>query len=177
MDTLQVNNRTLRLVRGDITDLDIESFVFYAQADLSLGAGFGGAIAVRGGPAIQEELKRYGTRKTTEVVVSDAGELKAKYIVHAVGPRFQEENLEEKLRTTIINSLKAADEKGIERIAFPPMGTGFYGVPLDVSARVTTDTIAEYLAGETRLKEVIICVQDSREQTPFEAYLSSRAAV
>jgi len=175
MDTVQVNNRTVRLVRGDITDLEIESFVFYARHDLMLGSGYGGAIAVRGGPGIQEELKQFGTVKTTEAVVTDAGELKAGKIIHAVGPRFQEENIEDKLRATILNVFKAAEENGIRQIAFPPMGTGFYGVPLDVSARVTIDTITEYLQGNTALEDVVICLQDSREFNPFQAYLSTRA--
>ncbi len=177
MSSMQVNNHTLRLVRGDITDLDIESFVFYARHDLSLGSGYGGAIAVRGGPSIQEQLKAMGPLETTEVAVSDGGELKAKYIIHAAGPRFQEENIEQKLRTTIINCLKAAEEKGIKKIAFPPMGTGFYGIPLDVSARVTTESIKEYLNGNTSLEEVHICVQDNREETPFESYFASRETV
>jgi O-acetyl-ADP-ribose deacetylase (regulator of RNase III) len=177
MDTVRIDNRILRLVRGDITDLDIESFVFYARHDLNLGSGYGGAVSVRGGPTIQEQLKEMGPLETTEVAVSDAGDLKADYIIHAVGPRFQEENIEEKLRATIINCLKAADEKGIKKIAFPPMGTGFYGIPLDVSARVTTETIKGYLAGDTSLEEVHICVQDNREQAPFETYFTSREPV
>lgn len=175
MDTVQVNERTVRLVRGDITDLEFESFVFYARHDLALGSGYGGAIAVRGGPSIQEKLKRFGTLETTAAVVSDAGELKARYIIHAVGPRFQEEDIEGKLRKTIINVFKAAEETGIKQIAFPPMGTGFYGVPLDVSARVMIDTISEYLRGHTKLQDVIICLQDSREFNPFQAQLNARA--
>jgi O-acetyl-ADP-ribose deacetylase (regulator of RNase III) len=175
MDTVQVNNRTVRLVRGDITDLEFESFVFYARHDLALGSGYGGAIAVRGGPGIQEELKQFGTLKTTEAIVTDAGELKAKYIVHAVGPRFQEENIDDKLRATILNALKIAEEKGIKQIAFPPMGTGFYGVPLDVCARVMIDTITEYLRGATGFEDVAICLQDSREFNPFQTYLGARA--
>lgn len=175
MDTVQVNNRTVRLVRGDITDMEFESFVFYARHDLALGSGYGGAIAVRGGPGIQEELKQFGTLKTTEAVVSDAGELKAKYIIHAVGPRFQEENIDDKLQTTVLNVLKVAEEKGIKQIAFPPMGTGFYGVPLDVCARVMIDTITEYLRGATGFEDVVICLQDSREFNPFQAYLGTRA--
>lgn len=175
MDTVQVNNRTVRLMRGDITDLEFESFVFYARHDLALGSGYGGAIAVRGGPGIQENLKEFGSLKTTEVIVTEAGELKARYIIHAVGPRFQEENTEDKLRTTILNVFRAAEERGIKKIAFPPMGTGFYGVPVDVCARVMIDTITEYLRGANGFEDVVICLQDSREFNPFQAYLNTRA--
>lgn len=165
---LEIKNSTLRLIKVDITDFEIESFVYYAQHDLVLGSGFGGAITVRGGPSIQEELKEHGTLKTTEAVISSAGNMKAQHIIHSVGPRFREENLEEKLKTSILNVLKLAEEKGITAIAFPPMGTGFYGVPLDTSAEITVNTLREYLEGDTKIKDVAICVNDSREYQPFE---------
>lgn len=172
-DELRVNSSALRLLMCDITDLNIESFVYYARHDLTLGSGFGTAISVRGGPSIQEELKKFGALETTEVVVSSAGEMKAKYIIHAVGPRFQEEDIVSKLKTTVHNCLKHAEEKGITAIAFPPMGSGFYGVPLDVSAQVTLNTIKEYLSGETKIKDVVICLLDSREFKPFQNQLSA----
>ncbi|MFH1581090.1 MAG: macro domain-containing protein, partial [Pseudomonadota bacterium] len=130
-DTLNVNRGKLRLIRDDITLLKVDSFVYYASHDLILGSGFGGAISVRGGPSIQEELKDIGPLETTDVYISGAGDLEANYIIHAVGPRFQEESLNKKLEQTIANTLHAAEEKGIKSIAFPPMGAGFYGVPLD----------------------------------------------
>lgn len=175
-DQIKVNESSMRLMIGDVTDIEIQSFVFYAQHDLKIGSGFGTAIAVRGGPTIQEELKKHGTLNTTDVVVSKAGAMKADYIIHAVGPRFQEEDIEGKLKTTIMNTLRIAEEEGIETIAFPPMGTGFYGIPLDVSARITLQTIQEYLSGSTRLKDVVICLQDKREYKPFQAQLSALSA-
>ncbi len=170
-DKLQINNSTLSIIKGDITDLEIEAFVYYAQEDLALGAGFGNSISMRGGPSIQKELQEIGPKKTTEVVLSSAGEMKADYIIHAVGPKFQEEDLETKLKETIMNSLKLADLKGIKKIAFPPMGSGFYGVPLDQSARVMFETISEYLSGETEIDEVVICLLDNREFKPFQEQL------
>lgn len=164
---MTINNSILRLTKGDITSLDIESFVFYARHDLVLGSGYGTAISLRGGPSVQEELKRLGPLSTGEAVVSSAGEMKAKYIVHAVGPRFQEDDLERKLRTTVLNALQQAESKGITAIAFPAMGAGFYGVPLPVSARVTLESIRDYLEGATRIMEVVVCLLDNREFTPF----------
>ncbi len=172
-DSIKVKNCNLRLLKGDITDLDIESFVYYATEDLALGSGFGTAIAVRGGPTIQKELNEIGKIQMTEAVISAAGEMKTKYIVHANGPKFQEEDLPEKLKTTIINSLKRAEEKGIKAIAFPPMGAGFYGVPLDQSAEITLTTIKEYLSGETKLDDVVICLFDNRDYLPFEKKFAS----
>jgi len=171
-DTLSVGKSTVRLVKGDITDLEFDAFVYYAAESLALGSGFGTAISMRGGPSIQEELKQHGTRNITEAVVTGAGEMKANYIIHAVGPKFQEENLPEKLRTTIVNALKAAEEKGIKQVAFPPMGAGFYGVPLLQSADITLTTIAEYLKGDTGIDDVAVVLMDSREYQPFESKLS-----
>jgi O-acetyl-ADP-ribose deacetylase (regulator of RNase III) len=165
----------IRLVKGDITDLEIESFVYYAQHDLQLGSGYGTAISIRGGPAIQEELKKLGSIKTTEVVVTDGGNLKAKYIIHAVGPRFQEENTESKLEVTIINVIKEAEAKGISSIAFPAMGAGFYGIPLEMCAKITINTITDYLNGDSKIKDVVICLLDSREYKPFSEYLEARS--
>ena len=174
-DELRVNGRTLRIIKGDITDLEIESFVYYAQHDLSIGSGFGTAIAMRGGPTIQAELTPMGPLQTTQVVASTAGEMKATHILHAVGPRFQEPDLESKLQTTLRNCLKLAEEKGIKQVAFPPMGAGFYGVPLDVSARITLGTIKEHLNSDTGLDQVVVCLMDKREYLPFEKQLASMA--
>lgn len=176
-DSITVNGSQLRLIRDDITALDIECFVFYARPDLKLGSGFGTAISVRGGPSIQEELSSLGPLAVTEVVSTAGGELKAKLIIHAVGPAFQEEHVERKLRATITNVLTEAERKGVIRIAFPAMGAGFYGVPLDVCADVMIGTISEYLSTSQSSLEVIICVLDNREFKPFRERLGQPAAV
>ena len=165
----------IRLVKDDITAMDVEAFVFYAQSDLKLGSGFGNAIAMRAGPSVQEELDKLGEQKVGSAVVTAAGKLKAKHIVHAVGPKFQEPDTENKLRSTIQNALKQAEAKGIRQIALPPMGAGFYGVPLDQSAQITTEEIKQYLEGDTQLTEVVICANDNREYKPFQARLQAMA--
>lgn len=173
LDDVHINRSIVRLIKGDITEVEVDAFVFYAQHDLALGSGFGGAISVRGGPSVQKELDELGSVETGQAVVSEAGKLTASFIIHAVGPRFNEDGIEGKLRTTVSNSLKAADERGVKRIALPAMGAGFYGVPLDLCARVMVETIKGYLEGETGIQEVIICVIDRREFAPFEAQLAS----
>jgi O-acetyl-ADP-ribose deacetylase len=167
VDELKIKDSVMRLLKGDITDLDIEAFVFYAQPNLVLGSGYGGAIAARGGPKIQEELKSLGGISTGEAVVTSAGNMKARYIIHAVGPRFQEENIEEKLRKTVLSALQRAEEKQIQRLAFPAMGAGFYGVPLDLCSRVTLGTVKEFLEKSQTIKEVVFCLRDSREYKAF----------
>jgi len=84
----KIKDSILRLEKGDLTAMEIETIVHYAQPDLVLGSGFGSAIAARGGMSIQEELKKYGSIKTGEAVVTSAGGLNSDFIVHAVGPRF-----------------------------------------------------------------------------------------
>jgi O-acetyl-ADP-ribose deacetylase (regulator of RNase III) len=88
-----------------------------------------------------------------------------------VGPRFQEENLEEKLKATILNTLKKAEEYKLQRIVFPAMGTGFYGVPLDACARMSLEIVREFLPKAASLKEVVFCLRDSREHKPFQEHL------
>lgn len=160
-----------RVVTGDITALDVEAFVFYARPTLELGAGFGSAIVRRGGPAIKKALDAVGSIAPAEAVVTTGGNLTAKYIVHAAGPAFQEEGLEEKLRLTILSALRRAEEQGITRIAFPPMGAGFYGVPLPQSAKVTIEAISAHLSSGTAIREVVLCANDGRERVAFEAAL------
>lgn len=168
-----VQNGKICLIIDDLTNLDIESFVFYANHDLKLGSGYGNAISMRGGPSIQEELNELGPLRTTEAVISKAGELKAEYIIHAVGPRFREEDMDGKLKMTMMNTLHMADSKGIKRIAFPAMGAGFFGVPLESCAEIMINSINEFLSGDSNIEEIVICALDSREFVPFETKLLS----
>jgi len=172
-DERRIGGSALRLIIGDVTDLDVECFVYYARSDLLLGSGFGTAISVRGGPAVQEELKKLAPVAVTEAVISSAGNMKARQIIHAVGPRFQEEDLEERLRLTMINVLRLADRKEIRQLGFPAMGAGFYGVPLALCARVMITTIENYLQGESGLEEIILCARDAREYAVFKSELAA----
>ena len=170
---LEVNQSVIRLIKGDITDLDVDAFVFYAEPDLALGSGFGGAIAVRGGASIQKELEQLAPVALGEAVVSAAGNLKAQYIIHAVGPKFQEEDTEGKLRTTVLNSLRRAEQIGVERLAFPAMGAGYYGIAPALCARVMLDVIRSHLEGATCIREVVICVLDTPQHNAFKAQLEN----
>ncbi|MBI5526302.1 MAG: macro domain-containing protein [Deltaproteobacteria bacterium] len=169
----KINDKLVKIVKDDITAMDVDAFVFYAAPDLQLGTGYGNAISVRGGPKIQDELRQFGTVETGTAVTTSGGSLKAKFVIHAVGPRFQEADTEGKLETVTQNALKEADAKGVESLAFPPMGSGFYGIPLDVSAKVMLAAIRDHLAGQTKLKEVLICARDTREMKPFQTVLET----
>ena len=171
VEETKVADSVLRVVKGDLTKMSLDAFVYYARHDLVLGAGWGNAITVRGGPSIQKELNELGPVETCDVVVSEAGELPSKYIIHAVGPRFQEPELEEKLRRTMQNVFAAVAEKGVKTLGFPAMGAGFYGIPLDDCARIMIEEIERHLREGAALDEVVICLVDARERKPFLARL------
>jgi O-acetyl-ADP-ribose deacetylase (regulator of RNase III) len=169
---LKVNDKTIRLMVGFITDIpDMDGLVYYARPDLTLGSGFGTAISAQGGPKVQEELKKSGSAKVTDVVVTGAGNLHFKHILHAVGPRFQEEDIEGKLKATMLNTLGKAQELKLQKIVFPAMGSGFYGIPLGASARVTLEATREFLKKAADPKEVVFCLRDNREFKVFQEHL------
>ena len=174
-ESLMIQNCTLSLIRQDITDFEVEAIVFYARQNLELGAGFGSAITRRGGPSIKKELDKIGSIGLTEAVVTTGGNLKARYIVHAAGPAFQEEQIEAKLQATIINALKRAEEKGIKQIAFPLMGAGFYGIPLDSCPQLMIRAIKDYLSKGGTVEEIIVCANDGREYRAFQSKLKTAA--
>ncbi len=167
----KIGERTMRLVRGDITDMEVDAFVYDITADLKLSSGYGGAIQQRGGIAIQKELDALGRLPVGEALVTSAGKLKAGLIIHVNGPKFHEEDVEGKLRRATQAALRRADEKGVGTLAFPPIGTGLYQVPLDLCARVMVDTVAAHLQGETSLRQVLFVALDSREFGPFKAVI------
>lgn len=167
-ECMSIQNCTLRLIRQDITDFEVEAIVFYARTDLALGSGFGSAITRRGGPPVKAELDKIGSIKPTEAVITSGGNMKARFIVHAAGPAFQEEQIEEKLRNTIFNALRCAEEKGIRQLAFPPMGAGFYGISLPSCREIMFRSIKEYLAQGGAMREIVICANDPREYRAFQ---------
>jgi O-acetyl-ADP-ribose deacetylase len=169
----KVGQTTVHLIQGDLTALPVEAWVYYAREDLAVGSGFGTAIQMRGGVEVKNQLAAIGAIKMGEAVITGAGMMKAKHIIHACGPKFQEKDLENKLRACMMSALKIASDNGIKTLAFPPMGTGFYGVPLDLSAGVMADCFKNFLAGPTSLAEVIVCVMDLREYGPFKAKLDT----
>ncbi len=171
-----MRNGIFRLVRDDLTTLELDAFVYYARHDLVLGSGWGNAIAARGGVGIQEGLNDQGPLETCDVHLSGAGDLKAKHILHAVGPRFQEVDVEGKLRRTMRNCLTAAKEAGLTSLGFPTMGAGYYGIPIDLCGKVMVEEIQRHLEGDTTLTEVVICVQDSREMDVFKPMIEGTQA-
>jgi O-acetyl-ADP-ribose deacetylase len=171
----KIGDKVLRLVRGDITDMDVQAFVFDITADAKLGSGYGGAIQQRGGIVIQKELDEIDSVPTGTAIMTGAGILKAEHIIHVNGPKFREEDEEGKLRRTVKAALDLAEEKGITQLAFPPIGTGLYQVPMDMCTRVMIEAISSHLANGSSLTEVLLVALDNREYAPFAAAVSKGA--
>ena len=168
----KMDGKSVKLLRGDITELDVDGIVNAANAQLILGGGVAGAIRVKGGPSIQQECDRIGGTTVGGAVVTGGGNLKAKFVVHAVGPRMGEGNEDEKLRNATLNSLKRATEKGMRSIAFPAVSTGIFGFPKDRCARIMLEAALAYLKSEqTSVEEVIFCLWSAEDLAVFEKTL------
>ena len=148
----------LELVQGDITDLDVDVIVNAANEQLQLGAGVAGAIRAKGGPSIQEECNRIGSTPVGTAVMTGAGHLKAKRVIHAVGPRMGEGDEDKKLASAVRAALALADRRGLKSIAMPAISTGNFGFPIDRAARIILTEIQRFLQGGTKLERVVICL-------------------
>jgi O-acetyl-ADP-ribose deacetylase (regulator of RNase III) len=154
-----IRGRKLTLVQGDLTELAVDAIVNAANSQLQLGGGVAGAIRTKGGPSIQEECNRIGPIRVGEAAVTGGGNLKASYVIHAVGPVYGEGDEDGKLRNATLNSLKRATEKGMKSIAFPAISTGIFGFPKDRCAQIMLGTISQFLESqETSLESVILCL-------------------
>jgi len=171
----KIGDKSIRLVRGDITEMEVDAFVFDITEDVKLGSGYGGAIQQRGGIIIQKELDAIGSCPTGEAVVTQAGILKAEHIIHTNGPKFHEPDTEGKLRGATMSALARAAEKGVKTLALPPIGTGLYQVPMDLCARVMVEAVSGFLQNKTPLEEVLFVVNDEREYDPFRKNLEEGA--
>ena len=169
----RIESTVLRLIRGDLTALEADAIVFYAREDLSLGSGFGTAIQSRGGGAVQKELSRIGGVSMGEAVITSAGGLSARRLIHACGPKFLEPGWESKLEACMLSALRLAAEHRLASIACPPMGAGFYGVPLAGCVRVMLGAIRDFLKQPSSIEEIVICVLDRREFEAFRKPLES----
>ncbi len=145
---INIGEKEIRIVQGDITETDCQLLVNPANSDLILGGGVAGAIRKKGGPSIQEACNKIGHCPVGEAVLTLAGDLKANYVVHAVGPRLGEGEEDTKLQNATLNSLKIAEEERILSIAFPAISTGIFGFPIDRCANIMLEIVHDFLKNE-----------------------------
>jgi O-acetyl-ADP-ribose deacetylase (regulator of RNase III) len=159
----KVGKATVRLVRGDITEIETDAIVNAANSSLMGGGGVDGAIHRKGGPKILEECKKIRAAEwpqglpTGKAVITSAGNLKAKHVIHTVGPIWHGGNRGEPelLAQAYQNSLKTAVSKGLKTVAFPSISTGAYGYPIEDACRVALEAAKKFLEKEDNLDEVV----------------------
>ena len=164
-----INKVIVELVQGDITDLATDAIVNAANESLQLGGGVAGAIRRRGGPTIQRECDDIGGTPVGTAVRTSGGNLKARYVIHAVGPRWGEGDEDQKLAKAVRSALTLADGKQLRSIAFPAISTGIFGFPKERAAMIILSTTITYLKeNSTSLRRVIFCLYDPTTLTIFK---------
>ena len=167
------------MIQGDITKLDVDAIVNAANSSLLGGGGVDGAIHRAGGPQILEECKairaHQGGCKTGEAVITSGGKLKARFVIHTVGPVWNggNQNESELLRSAYRNSLKLASQHKIERIAFPNISTGIYGYPKEEAADIAVQAVRDFTQESSTPKEVIFCCFDEENFMIYKEILKS----
>lgn len=158
------------MVRGDITRVEVDAVVNAANAALAGGAGVDGAIHRAGGPAIMEECRRIGGCEPGDAVATTAGELPARWVIHAVGPVWEPDDAEAHdatLASAYRRSIEVAEQLGAVTIAFPNIGTGIYGFPKERAAQIAVRTVRE-AAASTGIDEVVFVCFDPDNAALYE---------
>ncbi len=154
-----VNGVWIKAVEGDITKEKVDAIVNAANKYLSHGGGVAGAIVYAGGYEIQKEsneiVQKRGPLETGDAVITGAGNLPAKFVIHTVGPVWGEGGEDEKLRKAVLSVLKLANEKNLQSISIPAISCGIFGFPKERGTRIIYETIKKFLSeNETSLKEI-----------------------
>jgi O-acetyl-ADP-ribose deacetylase (regulator of RNase III) len=153
---VKIGNSVLELVQGDITQQDTDAIVNAANPTLLGGGGVDGAIHRAAGPELLEECKKLGGCATGDAKITKGYRLKAKYVIHAVGPVYKRdgERAPELLASAYRRSLELASQYGIRTIAFPSISTGAYGYPVDEAAPIALRTVMDYLKDHPEIELV-----------------------
>jgi O-acetyl-ADP-ribose deacetylase (regulator of RNase III) len=165
-----INQITVELVQGDITELEVDAIVNAANSQLILGSGVAGAIWRKGGPSIQDECFAIGFCEVGDAVITGGGNLKARHVIHAVGPHMGEGSEAGKLANATRASLDLAEKQALHSIAFPAISTGVFGYPLEGCADVMLRVIIDYTFEDLQhLKRILMCLYDDRAFAIFKA--------
>jgi O-acetyl-ADP-ribose deacetylase len=155
--------------QGDITEMDADAIVNAANNDLVLGAGVAGAIARKGGESIQKECDAIGSIPVGYAAITGGGNLKARHVIHAASMGLSGVRTTAKsLRTSTVHSLRLAAERNLKTIAFPAVGTGVSGFPVDECAQIMLAEAAQHLKGETSLETIYFVLFDDQTSSAFQ---------
>jgi O-acetyl-ADP-ribose deacetylase (regulator of RNase III) len=160
----------IRLISADLTERDVDAIVNAANSHLQHGGGVAGAIVRKGGRIIQEESDRIGFVPVGGAAMTSGGKLRARHVIHAVGPRMGEGDEDAKLRNAIKSVLALAVEKGLTSISMPAISAGIFGFPKDRCAKILVGETAAFLKkqSETALHLVEFCILDREALDQFQ---------
>jgi O-acetyl-ADP-ribose deacetylase len=164
------------ITKGDITEMAVDAIVNAANNDLILGAGVAGAIRRKGGPRVEEECERAGPIKVGEAAVTTGGNLKALYVIHAASMQLGGRTTADSLRQATHNALLRAEEKTIKSIAFPAIGTGVAGFPVEECAKIMIGEVLEHLKSRSSLEKIYFVLYDDAALGVFEDVYKRSAA-
>ncbi|MFH0777155.1 MAG: macro domain-containing protein [Candidatus Eisenbacteria bacterium] len=169
---VRIEDATVELLEGDISELEVDAIVNAANTDLVLGTGVAGSIRTKGGPTIQEECNRLAPIGLGQAVATEAGDLRAKYIIHAAGMGSDRKTNRGIIETVTRNTLLCAENKRVKTIAFPAIGTGIGGLKPEASARIMLGVVLDYLEeGTSSLKKVMFALYGSKAFDAFKSEL------
>jgi O-acetyl-ADP-ribose deacetylase (regulator of RNase III) len=157
------------ILEGDITEQEVDAIVNAANSELQLGAGVAGAIREKGGPTIQQECDVHGPVAVGEAAVTGAGELSARFVIHAAGMPPGGRASDDSIRSSVKRSLELAREQGCRSIAIPAIGAGIGGFSAQRCAEILLAEAQAHLAGETPLEEVRFVLYGEPTYRVFEA--------
>jgi len=177
MRVLPVGRSRIELVQGDITAQDTDVIVNAANSTLLGGGGVDGAIHRAGGPAILAECRRLGGCATGDAKITTAGNLKARFVVHTVGPIYRdgEHGEADSLASAYRCSLTLAAEHGARSIAFPSISTGAYGFPIDAAAAIAVRTVAQALGQHAAIECARFVLFSAADLRVYESALGALA--
>ena len=175
--TWRTGGLTVDVLQGDLTDQDVDVIVNAANNDLLLGGGVAGAIARRGGPAIQAECRAIGPIEVGDAAITGGGQLKARFVIHAASMSLGGRTSAESLRSSTQHSLEIASERGLRSIAFPAVGTGIAHFPLNDCARIMLEEVVRHGAHDTSLKEVRFVLFGDDTEAAFRHEAERRLSV
>ena len=166
----------IEILQGDITAMAVDAIVNAANTELKLGSGVAGAIRAKGGPSIQNECNEHGAVSLGDVAITGAGDLQAKYVIHAAGMYLGGAVSAESLRACTLNTLLMANEKGVKTLAFPAIGTGVGNFSMSDCANIMISTVVDYLNTEdTILEKIYIVLFDIEAYEVFNQTFDIRA--
>jgi len=173
MRELNIGASVLELVQGDITQQDTEAIVNAANRSLLGGGGVDGAIHRAAGPELLAECRTLGGCETGDAVVTRGYKLKAKYVIHTVGPVYHgpDPRTERLLESAYRRSLEVAQDKGIRSVAFPSISTGVYGYPMEEAAPVALRTAIHFLREHPQMERVRVVLRSEKALQVFEKAL------